>query len=103
MYQICFYVPVTHAEAVKEAMFAQGAGQQGNYSHVSWQTLGEGQFMPLPGSHPTIGTSNYLERVAELKVEMICEEGCIANVIAALTNTHPYEKPAYSVWKLITF
>ena len=42
MYQIIFYVPATHVEQVKNAMFAAGAGNIGAYSHCAWQTLGEG-------------------------------------------------------------
>lgn len=47
MYKICFYVPTSHADQVKSAMFAQGAGKIGNYSCCAWQILGQGQFMPL--------------------------------------------------------
>lgn len=31
MYKICFYVPESHLEKVKEALFAAGAGKIGNY------------------------------------------------------------------------
>jgi structural toxin protein (hemagglutinin/hemolysin) RtxA len=101
MYQIYFYVPVAAAEKVKNALFEKGAGRMGNYSHCSFETLGEGQFLPLEGSRPAIGSHEKLERVEELKVEMVCTDDCIVEVVAALKASHPYETPAYSVIKLV--
>ena len=100
MYKICFYVPETHVEAVKNTMFAQGAGKMGRYSHCAWQVLGEGQFLPLSESDPFMGKQNQLEKVSEYKVEMVCDEQFIQAVIASLKESHPYEEPAYQVWKL---
>lgn len=100
MYKICFYVPHTHAEEVKNAMFANGAGKFNHYSCCAWQVLGEGQFMPLAGSHAFIGEENKLEKVSEYKVEMVCEEKYIHEVISALKKSHPYEEPAYQVYRV---
>ncbi len=55
MYLLLFYVPETHIELVKNAIFEAGAGKVGLYSHCSWQTQGVGQFMPLAGSNPHLG------------------------------------------------
>jgi structural hemagglutinin/hemolysin toxin protein RtxA len=103
MYKICFYVPENHAEEVKNALFAAGAGKAGLYSYCAWQTLGEGQFMPLAGSHAFIGEHNRLEKVAEFKVEMLCQDPFIREVISALKKAHPYEEPSYQVWRLEDF
>ena len=100
MFKICFYVPSIHVEEVKNAMFAKGAGKIGNYGCCAWQTLGEGQFMPLTGSNAFIGELDKLERISEYKVEMVCDDRYIHDVIAALKKTHPYEEPAYQVFKL---
>ncbi|MBL7479168.1 NGG1p interacting factor NIF3 [Legionella bononiensis] len=103
MYKLCFNVPETHLELVKNAIFAAGAGAIGNYCKCSWQILGEGQFMPLAGSNAFIGAINQLEKVAEYKVETVCESSCIKEVIDALKSSHPYETPSYEVWKLEEF
>lgn len=100
MYMIAFYVPVEHAERVKNAMFDAGAGRIGHYDRCAWQTLGQGQFRPLPGSQPFIGKELATESVPELKVEMVCPEPVIAAVITALKTTHPYETPAFHVVKV---
>ena len=42
--KIEFYVPETHLEAVKNAMFETGAGKVGAYDSCAWQTLGDGHF-----------------------------------------------------------
>ena len=103
MYKICLFVPKTHLEIVKNAIFEAGAGAIGNYSNCSWEILGEGQFTPFNGSNAFIGEINKLEKVAEYKVETICENEHIHQVILALKKAHPYETPAYEVWKLEDF
>jgi hypothetical protein len=103
MYKIDFYVPVSDAEIVKSAMFFAGAGRIGNYEHCSFETLGTGQFKPLKGANPAVGELNKLEKVSELKVEMICEEENILAVIKAMKKNHPYEVPAFQVVLLEQF
>ena len=102
MYKLGFYVPEAQLEQVKEALFAAGAGRIGNYDRCCWQTLGQGQFRPLEGSNPFIGEPGQLERVAEYRVEMVCEEAHIRAVIAALKDAHPYEEPAWDLVELVT-
>ena len=89
MYQISFYVPASHVEQVKNALFAAGAGRLGGYEHCAWQTLGQGQFKPLPGSKPFSGKVDQPESVAEYKVEMICVENNITAAVQALLAVHP--------------
>ena len=55
MYKLCFYVPDSHLEAVKKAVFAIGAGRIGAYDSCCWQVLGQGQYRPLEGSQPFLG------------------------------------------------
>jgi structural hemagglutinin/hemolysin toxin protein RtxA len=103
MYKICFYVPKTHLEQVKTAMFASGAGKIGNYACCAWQVLGEGQFLPLEGSHAFIGEKGTISLTPEYKVEMVCADEYIKNVIAAMKKNHPYEEIAYQIFKLEDF
>ena len=102
MYKIGFYVPETHLELVKTAMFEQGGGAYGSYDMCSWQVLGEGQFRPSKKAHPFLGTTDNLERIAEYRVEMICSDQHIRKVIQALHVAHPYEEPAYHVIEIKT-
>lgn len=102
MYILFFLAPETHLDVIKDAIFAVGAGCVGNYSHCAWQTLGEGQFMPLPGSHAFIGEINQLVKVPEYKVEIICTDAQIHKAVAALKQAHPYETPSYQVLRMET-
>ncbi|TRX73195.1 Nif3-like dinuclear metal center hexameric protein [Pseudomonas mangiferae] len=100
MYKLCFFVPETHLEAVKRAVFAAGAGRIGAYDQCAWQVLGQGQFRPLEGSKPYLGETDTLERVAEWKVEMVVADELIHAAVKALKASHPYETPAFDVWRL---
>jgi putative NIF3 family GTP cyclohydrolase 1 type 2 len=62
------YVPVADADALREALFEAGAGQIGDYSHCCWSVQGTGQFLPLTGASPTIGTLGSIERLAEERI-----------------------------------
>jgi len=100
MFKICVFVPEDAAEQVKQAMFEAGAGKIGDYDSCCWQTPGQGQFRPLEGSSPFIGEQDRIETVAELRIEMVCADQFIKQTIAAMKSSHPYEEPAYDVWKL---
>lgn len=100
MYKLSFFVPEESLEVVKEAVFAAGAGRIGDYDCCSWQVKGIGQFRPLSGSQPYIGTQGQVEQVDEWKVEMVCGDDCIKPAVAALKAAHPYEEVAYDVWQL---
>jgi hypothetical protein len=103
MFKICVFVPEDAAEQVKQAMFEAGAGKIGDYDCCCWQTSGKGQFRPLQGSSPFIGEQDRIETVAELRIEMVCAYQFIKQTIAAMKSSHPYEEPAYDVWKLEDF
>ena len=44
-----------------------------------------------------------LETLEEYRVEMVCEDDLIRQVVKALVQAHPYETPAYDVIKLVSF
>lgn len=103
MYKLTVFIPDGHVDTVKEALFAAGAGNIGNYAQCCWQVLGQGQFMPLDGNHAFIGQTGVVETVPEWRVEMVVAKACIEQVIAALKHVHPYETPAYDVTKVESF
>ena len=100
MYKFAFFVPESHLEAVKNAVFATGAGKIGHYDHCCWQIKGQGQFRPLEGSHPHLGAQDQLETLEEYRVELVCEDSLIRQAIAAMKLAHPFEEPAYDVFRL---
>ncbi len=94
------YVPHTHAEALRSAIAAAGAGRLGHYDSCIWMTSGTGSFRPLAGSNPTIGETGKLETVPEVKLETVCRDEDLKAVIAAMRHSHPYETPAFQYWKV---
>ncbi|QEN17153.1 Nif3-like dinuclear metal center hexameric protein [Mycolicibacterium sp. ELW1] len=94
------FVPTADATAVRDAVFAAGAGHIGDYSHCSWSVAGAGQFLPLDGAAPAIGTIGSLERVDEDRVEVVAPARLRAQVLAAVRASHPYEEPAFDVLPL---
>ncbi|GAA5099177.1 NGG1p interacting factor NIF3 [Wohlfahrtiimonas larvae] len=100
MYKFVFFVPESHVESVKDAIFHVGGGKLGNYSHCSWQVLGIGQFKPLKDSQPYSGEINQLHTVPEWRVELVVEEPLIQAAVNAMKAAHPYEMPAYEVINL---
>jgi hypothetical protein len=100
LFKIEYYVPESHLEETKLALFLSGAGIFGDYDFCAWQTNGTGQFRPSAESKPFLGSLDQLEIVEEYKVELVCEESCLNEAIAALKTAHPYEEPAYSVIRL---
>ena len=103
MYKLCYFVPESHLEQTKSALFESGAGRIGDYDQCAWQCLGTGQFRPLEGSDPFLGSHGAVETVAEYKVELVCEDELIRDVIRALRSSHPYEEPAFEVYRLEDF
>ena len=102
MYKLSFYVPEIALNEVKSALFDVGVGRIGNYDCCCWQVKGEGQFRPLGGSQPYIGSHNEIEMVDEYKVEMICEDHIIEQAVSTLKQAHPYEEPAYETYRILT-
>jgi hypothetical protein len=100
MYKLIFFVPVSHKELVKNAVFAAGAGKIGNYDCCSFESIGLGQFRALSGSNPYLGQQDILEKLEEYKVEMVCQSEHIKAAVAALVSSHPYETVAYEVYRV---
>lgn len=94
------FVPPQDAAGVRQAMFAAGAGQIGDYSCCSWSVTGTGQFLPLDGANPTIGAVGTVEQVVEDRIESIAPASVRGAVLAALRSAHPYEEPAFDVLSL---
>ena len=101
MLKLEFYVPVDASQTVKNAIFAAGGGAIGNYQKCCWETLGQGQFEAKVGADPHIGEIDSLKTLPELKVELVCSESIIKDVVSALKKSHPYEEPAYNIIQLL--
>jgi hypothetical protein len=99
-YKIVVYVPDSHGDAVRQALGEAGAGRIGNYAHCSFTAKGVGRFLPLAGASPAIGAVGRLEQVEEQRIETVCAEARLREVLTAIRRVHPYEEPAIDVYPL---
>ncbi|PRD53772.1 Nif3-like dinuclear metal center hexameric protein [Sphingobacterium gobiense] len=98
--KLAVFVPRSHAESVRVALFDAGAGAIGDYDECSYNTAGYGTFRPLDGANPTIGTVNEQERVEETKIEVIYPERLERSILVAMYAAHPYEEVAHDIFPL---
>ncbi|MEU4807312.1 Nif3-like dinuclear metal center hexameric protein [Actinosynnema sp. NPDC023587] len=91
------YVPVDSAARVLSALHAAGAGAIGDYRDAAWTVDGVGQFRPVAGADPAVGSVGSVSRVAETRVEVVLDRGLRSPVLAALRAAHPYEEVAFSL------
>ena len=99
-HKIVVFVPVAHADAIREAIGRAGGGKLGHYSHCSFSVRGVGRFRPEKGAQPAIGQVGKLEEVDEERIEITCDTPLVRDVVAAIVSAHPYEEPALDVWPL---
>lgn len=100
MLALCVYIPATHLIEVKQALFEAGAGRIGDYDNCCWEVAGRGQFRPREGAAPFIGEVGDIETVDEYRVEMVLDDQYKDAAVAALRASHPYEEPAFHLWRL---
>lgn len=94
------FVPLKEVEKVANALYAAGAGAIGNYDQCSFQGQGTGTFRPNEQSNPTIGQANQLEKVDEIRLEVIFPAHKQSGIISNLKANHPYEEVAYYIQSL---
>ena len=93
--KLVVYVPVSHAESVRTALFEAGAGHIGNYDQCSFGQEGEGTFRAGLGANPYCGTVGEMHREPEIRMEVILPVYAQGAVLNALKRVHPYEEPAF--------
>jgi hypothetical protein len=98
--KLVVFVPPEALDAVREAVFAAGAGRIGDYERCSWYAEGTGTFRPLAGANPTLGEVGEEEHVPELRLETVFPDEREDEIVAALRRAHPYEEPAFDVYVL---
>lgn len=99
--KLVVYVPLSHADIVREAIGAAGAGKIGKYSFCSFSTRGVGRFKPEKGANPHIGSVGKLEAVEEERIEVTCDDALVETVVAAIKRVHPYEEVALDAYSLV--
>lgn len=99
-HKLVTFVPADALERVRNALASAGAGRIGGYELCSFSVGGRGSFMGGEGTSPAVGRAGRFEEVEEVRLEMVCPERAIPIAIETLRAFHPYEEPAFDVYRL---
>jgi dinuclear metal center YbgI/SA1388 family protein len=99
-YKLIIFVPESHLEKVANAVFENGGGIIGEYSHCSFRTKGKGSFKGSEKTSPAIGEKLSYEKIDEVKLEVIIDFWELDKILSAVKLIHPYEEIAYDVYQL---
>jgi dinuclear metal center YbgI/SA1388 family protein len=94
------YIPESHFEKVREAIFNSGAGAIGNYDKCGFSLTGTGSFRGGENTNPYSGEKGKFHLEKEVRFETIMPTHLKDHVIAALLASHPYEEVAYDIYSL---
>ncbi len=94
------YVPVDKADELRNALFAAGAGNIGNYSECSFNTDGTGTFKGNEQTNPYVGEPGKQHCENEIRIETVYPAVLESKILMALVLSHPYEEVAYDLYAL---
>jgi dinuclear metal center YbgI/SA1388 family protein len=95
--KLLVYVPNTHLEQVRSAIFEAGAGKIGNYDECSFSVEGMGTFKAGDATQPFVGEKGKRHTEAESKLEVVLPSYLVSKVVSAMQKSHPYEEIAYDI------
>jgi dinuclear metal center YbgI/SA1388 family protein len=98
--KVVVFVPDADLLKVSDAMFAARGGHIGQYRECSFRLAGTGTFFASEATNPTVGQKGRREEVQEWRLEVICHDERVEQVVAAMRGAHSYEEPAYDVYPL---
>lgn len=98
--KVAVFAPAEHVDVVATAMAEAGGGVIGKYEHCSFRIEGIGTFRGISDAKPFLGKAGRLERVSEIRLEMVVPAWRVGEVVKAMRETHPYEEVAYDVYVL---
>jgi dinuclear metal center YbgI/SA1388 family protein len=94
------YIPESHLDRVKDAIYDAGAGVTGNYDHCGFTTSGTGSFRGNEHAKPFVGETGKIHLEKEIRFETVLFSHLKDRVIGRLLEVHPYEEVAYDVYHL---
>jgi len=94
------YIPGSHLDKVRNALFEAGAGVTGNYDRCGFSTKGTGSFRGNDTTKPFVGDRGKIHFEDEIRFETVLYSHLRDIVIKALLSAHPYEEVAYDIYNL---
>lgn len=99
--KLVVFVPDSDLARVQDAVFAAGAGRIGEYRECSYRLSGVGTFFPSDAANPVVGQRGRREEVSEWRLEVVCPEAAVGDVVQAMRRAHSYEEPAFDLYPLL--
>jgi hypothetical protein len=94
------FVPISHADIVRQALGEAGTGKIGNYDFCSFSSRGIGRFRGNDKSNPVIGKVGEYESVEEERIEVIVPKEILEEIIKKVKAVHPYEEVAFDIYPI---
>ncbi len=98
--KIVTFCPPNAADSLRNSLASVGAGKIGDYELCSFETPGRGTFLGGESSNPSVGEKGVLERIEEVRLEMVCSAKSLALAVMSLREFHPYEEPPIEIYPL---
>lgn len=94
------FCPTAKADEVRNALFAAGAGDIGNYSDCSFNAAGTGTFKAGAATDPFVGEKGNQHHESEIRIETIFKVQDERKILLALLEHHPYEEVAFDIYPI---
>jgi dinuclear metal center YbgI/SA1388 family protein len=96
--KLVLFIPPGYEEKITPLLDTPLSGRIGPYRLCTFKGLGEGTYMPEPGSHPYKGETGRMERVPEWRLEVLADKSAVRELIQKVRQVHPYEEMAFDVY-----
>ncbi len=94
------FIPQSHLDKVRDAIFDAGAGSIGNYDRCGFMADGTGSFRGNENSDPFVGEKGKMSFEKEVRFETVLFSHIREKVVKAMLEAHPYEEVAYDLYPL---
>jgi dinuclear metal center YbgI/SA1388 family protein len=99
--KIITFCPADAVDQIRNGLAAVGAGRIGRYQLCSFEIPGKGTFLGGEDTNPKVGRRGSLQRVDEVRLEMVCPKPALGLAMIALREFHPYEEPPIEIHPLL--
>jgi len=99
-FKLVVFVPRNDLDKVSSSAFRAGGGVIGEYSNCSAYNQVTGTFRGSAASNPALGKKERLEKVEELRLEIIVNKWNLRQALNAIKESHSYEEPAIDIYPL---
>jgi hypothetical protein len=94
------FIAEEYIGVLRQRLNQAGAGHIGSYDHCVSVAPVRGFWRPLTGAHPYDGEIGEIRSGEEMKLEVNCPEEIVSEVLKAILEVHPYDRPVINLIEL---